>query len=290
MKQNAKCIDLDVSHDEYHADTTMIGCSMLKMFIESQRMYRDCYVTKRRPLPPPTDALELGIWVHLALLEPIVWKRDYIFDLPPRSDGEPWNMRKPSHRQERDELKGERPKMLTPQQRSLVESMRDAVLENDDARVLINLPGEVERAYRWEDASGLMLKSKPDKTINDVMPDVKTCIDASPEGFTRAAMRLGYHRTAAFRSDGHFARTGRKARYLFIAVSKKTLDVAVHELTDAEVELGRTENRMYLDRMARCYETGDWSPWWSRGVNRLTYPKYAFKNEWEPEDGDSSEE
>lgn len=283
--QVSEAIEWNVSAEAYHADTSKIGHSMFEEFIKSQRKYRDLFVTKAKPLPAPSEALELGIWTHLAVLEPDRWASEYCFDLPAMaSDGEAWNWRKPSHRAERDALKGDRPKLLTMEQRSLVESMRDAVMENGDARTLIELPGIVEQGYYWQDECGLFLKSRPDKIIGDVLPDLKTCIDASPEGFTAACMRQGYHRTAAWRIDGHRAMTGRDARYLFIAVSKETLDVGVHELSPAEIELGRAENRRYLNRLAECYATGDWQAAWSKQVMVLTYPAWRFRSdEWEVE-------
>jgi hypothetical protein len=283
--ETPQAVEWNCSSEDYHADHTRIGHSMFEVFVESQINYRNIYVTHTKPQPKMSEALQLGIWCHLALLEPDIWKRDYIFDLPAKaSDGLDWNWRKPAHRAERDELLGERPKMLTIEQRTLVEAMRDAVMNNDDARTLMQLPGLIEHGYHWQDESGLILKSRPDKIIGDVLPDLKSCIDASPEGFTNASRRLGYHRTAAWRCAGHYAMTGRVPRYLFIAVSKKTLDVGVHELGEDELALGMAQNRMYLNRMAKCYETGDWTPWWGKGVNCLTYPKHDFNNEWEIED------
>lgn len=283
MKQQATtAVDWECDSETYHHDTSKIGHSMYETFVKSQSLYHAIYVAKTKPVPPPSKDLLLGIWTHLALLEPHKWASEYCFDLPPlASDGLEWNWRKPSHREERDALKVYCPNMLEPDDRFLVEAMRDAVLKNADARTLIDLPGLIEHGYYWQDESGLFLKSRPDKIIGNVMPDLKTCGDASPECFANTCRKFGYHRTAAWRIDGHKAMTGHDARYLFIAVSKETLDVGVHELSEAEIELGRRQNRLYLNRLAKCYETGDWSPWWSKQVNTLRYPPYAFTNEWE---------
>jgi hypothetical protein len=282
-------IDLDVTNAEYHADTTIVSNTGKECFRKSQALYHGMYVTRTIPFPPPTPALQMGIAAHVAILEPDKWASEFVCGLTGI------DRRTTAGKAEHAAfLEAAGDKTVVPfDDYMLVCEMRRACRENELVRTLLDKPGDVEHSYKWlDDESGLWLKSRPDKTFDgshngiDIIADLKTGDFVSPGEFEHSCRSWGYERTAALRIDGHKVRTGNNARYLFIAVSKKTLEVGLYELQPAEIELGRKENRRLLNRMAYCYKSGDWVPEWSKRIVSLAYPAWAFNQEiWEVGDG-----
>ena len=273
-------IELEVTNEEYHADRTCVSNTGKEDFRKSQANYYGMYVAGTIPRPKPTPALLAGIWAHMAVLEPERWEVECIRGL------EGIDRRTKAGKQAEADFAAvaEGRDVVPADVYDLVSGIAKACQENELAWNLLTRPGQVEHSFKWQDTTGMWLKSRPDKTFSqafagsDVILDLKTCEDASPKAFEQACLAHGYHRTAAFRIMGHRAWTGNEARYLFLAVSKKDFAVGLHELQPHEIELGHTENRRILDRMAACYESGDWEPAWSKRVNKLTYKPWVFTN------------
>lgn len=283
-------IDMLVSNADYHADTTVVSNTGKEDFRRSQTDYYRRYVSREVQPPLPTPALRIGIAAHEFVLEPDVAIDKYV--CAPKCDKRT-TAGKAAYAAFLESSEGKT--VLELDEYDLVRAIQTACRQNKLVRNLLDRPGEVEHSYKWQDsATGLWLKSRPDKTFSeafngrDVIFDLKTCEDASPEGFQYACRTHGYHRTAAFRIDGHFVRTGNQAHYLFAAVSKRNLEVGLYDLQPEEIELGRKQNRSILRRMARCYETGIWEPDWSTRVNSLRYPAFMFNDQWEVSDGDGN--
>jgi len=273
-------IELEVTNEEYHADRTCVSNTGKECFRRSQATYFGMYVAGTIPWPKPTDALRMGIWSHTCVLEHERWQSEYICG----PTGIDRRTKVGKEAAAAFELQAGNREVVPFDDFQVVERIRQACMDNELAWNLLMMPGQVEHSFKWQDTTGMWLKSRPDKTFSaafagsDVILDLKTCEDASPEGFAGACRAHGYHRTAAFRVMGHEAWTGNRARYLFLAVSKKDYAVGLYELQPNEIELGHKENRRILDRMAACYESGDWEPSWSKTVNQLSYPQWAFTN------------
>jgi len=280
-------IDMQVSNQEYHADTTVVSNTGKEDFRKSQTDYYRRYVSREVQPPLPTPALRVGIAAHEFVLEPDVAADKYV--CAPKCDKRT-TAGKAAYAAFLETSEGKT--VLDLDEYDLVRAIQTACRQNKLVRNLLDMPGEVEHSYKWRDReTGLWLKSRPDKTFAEghngrgIIFDLKTCDDASPQGFQAACRAHGYHRTAAFRIDGHLERTDEQAHYLFCAVSKKNLEVGLYDLQPEEIELGRKENRSILKRMGKCYETGDWEPVWSKRVNSLRYPAWMFSEQWEVESG-----
>src|SRR5690606_32160586 len=101
------------------------------------------------------------------------------------------------------------------------EAMRvaESVRKNQLACSILSRAKFIEQSKRWRDGeSGLTLKCRPDIVCDEMIVDLKTCRDASPQGFARAAADLGYHRQHAFYVDGWAKATGEVLPFVFIAV------------------------------------------------------------------------
>lgn len=121
----------------------------------------------------------------------------------------------------------------------------------------------VEQSFYWTDEFGVLRKCRTDAISANglVIPDLKTTDDVSKEGFGRTIAQRRYHVQAAWYLDILRALYGSDApqAFCFIAVQKtRPYDVAVHYLTEQQIELGRMLYRRDLLLMLNCYETGVW--------------------------------
>ncbi|MEI6730648.1 MAG: PD-(D/E)XK nuclease-like domain-containing protein, partial [Pseudomonadota bacterium] len=85
--------------------------------------------------------------------------------------------------------------------------------------------------------------------------------DASPEAFEKSIWNYGYHKQAAFYSDGFDEVYGKKPEaFIFIAVEKKPpYAVSVGMLPSDYIEFGRRANAENLRTYADCLKTNEWS-------------------------------
>jgi len=135
----------------------------------------------------------------------------------------------------------------------------------------------------WLDAAtGTLCKGRLDM-IRETGPDSwtivdpKTCADASPEDFGKAAFNLGYHIQAAFYLWGCASLGLSVDKFLFAAVEKtQPYASAVYELDEDFLSLGWREVRGLLDLYAECERTQTW-PGYSPEPVTLSPPAWATK-------------
>jgi hypothetical protein len=251
----------NVDAETYHGTTDVVSHSSIEVFRQSPRLYEGRFVSKVIPQPEPTEALLLGQWLHLGVLQP--WKLDEI----------------------------RRGKLLAPERKrlALADAMRDALMAHPIARQFIESDGQVEHSIRWTDPdTGLQRKCRRDKVAKladgrTVIPDLKSAISSAPEDFSKACVNFGYHRTVDWYLEGHHELTGELAAYIFVVVSKSPPhEVAIYELDEEALKLGARQNRALLNRLAGCYRTGQWEAAHEKQINKLSLPPYAYyENQWE---------
>lgn len=162
-------------------------------------------------------------------------------------------------------------------------AMREAVMNHPAARALLTAkPGVAERSVYWIDAStGELCRCRPDFwREDDIVVDVKTTDDASPEGFAKSIANWRYDVQDPFYRDGIKAATGRSLKgFVFLAVEKKAPHaVGVYVLDAESVELGRLQYRADLDRYAECKAANQW-PGYGDKIQTISLPKWhANKN------------
>lgn len=138
-------------------------------------------------------------------------------------------------------------------------------------RNVLDLPGEHEVAFRWEDGpTGFMCVGKFDffaPGVGDpwtaVAADYKTCQDASYEEVQRAINKRKYYRQQAFYEDGANANGFSLRDFPFIFLEKPSRRhypalVNAFRIERLAVEVGRQENRRLLEIAAGCKLTGYW--------------------------------
>lgn len=151
--------------------------------------------------------------------------------------------------------------------------------------------GEAEVCLVWVDKkTGVLCKCRIDYLNRkySVLIDLKSTIDASPEGFARAIHKWRYYQKAAFYHDGWKAITDDPSVFVFLALEKVAetvpIDgqgprhaVAAYEAHDDMISAGRLEYRKALETYTECLKTGVW-PAYADTVKMINLSDWALRD------------
>jgi hypothetical protein len=260
-----------LSAEDYHRDPG-ISRSMLGYMDVCPAEYKYRLENPREE----TEAMAFGTMLHAAILEPDTFTARVAF--APEVDR---RTKEGKARWEAflDEAEGKM--VATAKQAQLLTGMGIAVHGNRDAAAALSGEGWLEQSFFWiDEATGLRCKARPDFIRADgFIVDVKTCSDASPKSFQRAMVDFGYHRQAAWYTDG--VKAGRDdlipepLSFLFVAVEKTPPHhVAVYVADGGVMACGRNQCRRLLNRVAECTRRNEW-PSYADGVQMLSMPTWA---------------
>lgn len=264
----------DMPAETYHAIHAM-SAGGLKRMAQSPAHFYGMQLDPNRPTGgEPTPAMKNGTLVHVALFEPDQVGARYIVKPAGMNfstkDGKAWK-----------EANGDR-EIVDGEDMSRALSQAAAVRALPDvAALLADGRGEVS-AFWIDELTGEHCKCRPDwvSPAGDgvILVDGKTCMDASPEGFSRAIWNLDYHLQAAWYSDGYELATGKKVHgFVFAAVESSWPHAAAAYILDDDVlERARAKYRVLLNRYAECKRTGVW-PGYASDIQPITLPKWALK-------------
>ena len=243
----------------------------------------------------PTWEMVLGTLVHHRILEPAkpfpaisvvpetyIVPADYKGGLrdPKPGDVEPWNWRRKYCKQWQQIQEDAGFIVVERSDLDEIERASERVLANREARELLEgADTEVTLLWHHEHATGPF----PCKARLDLVPrgpdmgDLKTCTDASPEGFQRHAWDMGYHLQGGFYMDawdllGDRMFTGFK----FIAYERTVGLVKVHRMTNALLQAGREAYLSALDTYIRCVRANQW-PGYTEEAVEFDIPRWARK-------------
>lgn len=167
-------------------------------------------------------------------------------------------------------------------------AMRDAVHAHPAAGALLAAEGVAEASIYWNDPeTGELCRCRPDFWRQDgIFVDLKSTLDASPEGFARSLADYRYHVQAPwYLTGGQAAHDAgllpdgwqRPRAFVFIAVEKSApYAVAVYSLDAATMELGALQMRADLDTLAECKRTGVW-PGYGDKIAALSLPDWYLR-------------
>lgn len=176
--------------------------------------------------------------------------------------------------------------VLPKQQYDQLMSMRDAVYAHPAARGLLILPGKAEQSVYWTDPeTGVLCRCRPDFWAMQarIIVDLKTCLDASPEGFSKSLYNWRYHVQDVMYREGCEAATGEQQQFVFLAVEKdacvvnyEAKGVAVYVLDDESRNAGLKEYRQSLATYAACSKSSQW-PGYQDKVQIISIPAWGIK-------------
>jgi len=237
-----------------------------------------------------TRAMLNGSLVHCARLEPDALSQRYVIvpeDAPKRPTPAQWAAKKSNESSQfakdwwntfNEQIAGR--SIIEANDYVITQLQLDALSANATITEFMT-GGRSEVSIFWIDpATGVYCKARPDYAREDgdadLLTDLKSCVDESPNGFGRAAARMKYHLQAAHYSAGWTVATGRRVRaFMFAAVTSKQPVLAVpYVLTDEILQQGFDERAELLALYAQCKKTDTW-PAYGDGVQLLDFPAYA---------------
>ena len=160
-----------------------------------------------------------------------------------------------------------------------LEAMAGAILNHPSASALLK-NGAPESSYIWTDPdTGVTCKCRPDYLSRLMIPDIKSCQDASYEAFQRAIIDHRYHVQGAYFVDGVKAVDGQRRDFVLIAVEKEApFAVAVYKLDEETLEQGRLEYKRNLQTYKTYQEHPERWTGYESMVMTMNLPKWARRN------------
>ena len=170
--------------------------------------------------------------------------------------------------------------VMTQEQYEKCKSMAEAIENHSNAKKFI-WGGSPEICIVWLDTkTGVLCKARLDYVHNEgVIADLKSTRDASLSYFARAIYNYGYHRQAAFYSDGWYALTKDMPEFVFVPVEKEEpFGVATYLAGEDVITAGRQSYERALKIYAECLQSGDW-PGYSNEIEMIHLPTWALMRE-----------
>jgi hypothetical protein len=212
----------------------------------------------------PTAAMQLGSLVHAGILEP-----DSLVVMPcfedeiRREDGSKYANPKATtaykNRVADFEAANAGKRIVSAGEYESIVGIRESLTGHKRASDYLD-QGSVEVSIVWDDPdSGIRCKGRVDKWSEKEcrIVDLKTTRDASE--FERAIFKYGYHRQAAFYSDGMHALTGQVHEFAIAAVETDSpFCIRAAPVSDEALAAGRTEYMRLLQDIATCRSRGEW--------------------------------
>jgi len=261
-----------MTNEDYHADTSAISASGLKLFARSPAHYYAAYLDPNRIERSPTPAMRVGTATHCAILEPERFSAEYIA-LPEGLD-----RRTKEGKQAYADLLATGAELLTSDDMSLVVNMACAFRDNATSRALFDRKHVVEQSI-FAEVNGVACKCRPDFMTADglMVMDVKTTSDASPESFGKSAWSIGYHIQAAFYRRVIQSATGITPDFIFGCVeSDRPYLTAYYTVPQYLLDYADGVIDALLEQYAECLRSGIWHGYIAEiEPQELSVPGYA---------------
>lgn len=210
-----------------------------------------------------TDAMKVGSALHCAVLEPEFFNARYVAFTGARRQGKGWDDFENSNLDRT---------ILTLPQMTDVLHMRDSLLKFTPMKRMLESKGNGEMTAVWRDVeTGIICKGMIDRVCEwngwQVLLDVKTCLEASRDAFSKTIGNYGYHARVAWYLDGMESILKSKnpmgRRFFFFLVEKQPPHLCnwfdAHDDNDALVNEGRKVYRRILNQYANSMKTGEWT-------------------------------
>jgi len=247
----------DVSEEAYHRDPVAGG----SLSSSGARQLLDCPAKFRwqQDNPrTPSRAFDLGHAVHTVVLG----TGSEIVIVP----AENYNTKAAQQAKREAHAAGKTP--LLPDEHDRVQAMAAAIRRNRLAGALLAPERGVSEAtlIAQDPATKVRVRARPDKLPfkgkhRMIIPDLKSCLSVHPDALSRAIWDHGYYVQAAW-----YLKTARlldlcddQAAFLFVFVEKTPPHlVAVVELDELALNVGRLHAGNALTRFAECTASGVW--------------------------------
>lgn len=263
------------TNEQYHADVSRISNSMLSTLKKNPKLFFKYYIAKTLDRPEASESMALGSMVHTMLLEPETI--DDRYRIKPDCDRRT-KEGKAIYSAFIESLPAGA-EVITVDDLDKATACANALLAHDDLRSVLDATRSksiIEQRFDFV-VDGVDMRAKLDylSLEANVIIDIKTTKDASPEEFAKSIANYGYHRQAALYREAVLQKCGIECRFIFAVVcTEQPFDVAVYEPSDEVVALGMEEARKLLADFKARAESGDWDNEWSKGIVPIGLPKW----------------
>lgn len=257
--------EAQLSNAAYHQHPA-VSKSHLDEAHKSGRHYWARYLDPNRVKPEPTPAMTLGSGFHAMALEPDVYEQEFCvapeIKRTTKAGREEWAAFVAENKKKT---------ILTPDQVALCRAMTESVMSHPAASAILSLDGEAEQTFTWTDEqTGEACKCRPDYLVDGMAIDLKTTVDASPEGFAKSVNNFRYHVQANWYLRG----APNASQFVFIAVEKTPpFAVAVYVASPEMVAAGGRAADLDLANLAQWRREDVW-PSYSNQIETLNLPRW----------------
>lgn len=235
--------------------------------------------------PEPTAALIFGQAFHKFVLEPDGFGEEFVVapdvDRRTKAGREQW-----AAFQEAANGK----QIITSADMSTIQGMRESLMANKYVRFLIEKSQHELPLFWTDELSGEECKCRLDMFLGDTSPrivaDLKSCMSASKDEFSRSAYKHGYDLQVYQYLEGVSHNFGmapdpiKPDTFIFVAV-EKTPPYAINVMAaDADmISRGEQLFRDFIGTYHECKTTGDWYSYNGHfgAINRIGLPDYVRK-------------
>lgn len=254
-----------MTHGEYAA-IQAVNWSILK-HMEKSPLH---YLHNLQNGSEDTAARRMGRLLHTLALDPQSFQQDYAIYPGPVRRGKEWDA---------FEAANAGKTILKESELATVRAQAAAVRAHPEvARLLAG--AQTELSVTWnEPRHGIACKGRVDlwNPKLSILADLKGCPTTDPRAFGRHAAQMGYFAQLAHYKQGVEHALERSVyEVLIIAVETEApYDVAVFELADDDLEVGRIYVDSYLDKLKASLDSNVW-PGRCPTKQRIQLPSYIF--------------
>lgn len=253
-----------MTNDQYHAANGVSRSELWKLW-------------KRRPAHVrygernETTPMKLGSAAGCAILEPEEFEKRYAKGPDARSNSNIW-------KDAEGEAKAAGAILLKPDEFDAALCMRESAHATSSLRKLITGARVEQAAFAIDPATGLLVKVKPDlyQPALNIVADIKTSADASPEWFSKTMANYGYHVQEAFYTDV-WKNVLPVDAFVFIVIESEVPYLAAqYELPPKAAAEGREICRQALALYAECKAKDEW-PGYPDKVVPIDLPRWGYQ-------------
>jgi hypothetical protein len=261
----------DVSNEDYHGREICVRPSIsstgLKLIsAKSERHYwATSTLNPNRPVRKDKKHFRIGSALHdILLLNERFQSHYYVLPEGYNARAKEWTDWKLGA--EYAERKGRT--VISKVEYDMTLAMADQVVNDELAYALLTAGTPEMTLVAFDPETGAYMRARPDvlPTTMEIIPDIKTAIDASLDAYERAATRFGYFQSAAHYLDVIEQLYGpAKRKFVLVTVEKEyPFIVTIDQLDEVDIDFARLRNRAALNKFAACLKTGEWPGYTSR--------------------------
>jgi hypothetical protein len=256
-----------VAESDYHADTNLapelgrsLSTSGAKVLLESPAKFH----YQREHGSGHKAVYDFGHAAHLYVLG--------VGEQVARVEADSWRTKEARTLQEEAYAAGHIPLLAHDDDKAL--ALADAVKSHPTAGPWFT-GGDPEQSLYWLDAAtGITRRGRVDYLRHDAVIDLKSSADASAAGFAKSVANYGYDMQAAAYVDGVESLTGERLPFYFVVVEKEPPHlVALYELDDESMAVGRIRNAEACALYAQCQSDDEW-PGYPTEIQTLSSPAW----------------